>query len=438
MRASEPLVDRTADAILFQTPHGPVTAAAFLAAASALARQLPETATLINLCRDRYAFAVAFAAGLIAGRTSLLNVDPTRLATVAAEHDACVVADCVVADCADAPTDGCRCVLVEPNDLARPPSAMIPVPQVDCDLVAAVVFTSGSTGAPVPHAKRWGSLVQRSRAAVSAFGLTGGTVVGTVPPQHMYGFETTVLLPLHAPVASWCGPAFFPADVAAAAGRCAAPLLLVTTPLQLRALLLSAVTLPVAAVVSATAPLDPALARQAEDAWDAPVLEIFGATECGSIARRRTTAGPDWAAYPGVDIELEGDAATVTAPWMDAVQLADVVVPAPCGFRLVGRRTDVVKLGGRRASLPGLDRALLGIDGVDDGAFVVPEADDARLVAIVVAPGRTGAAILADLRRVVEPVFVPRRVIRVDRLPRNAVGKLPRQALLALLEGAAT
>ncbi len=330
--------------------------------------------------------------------------------------------------------DGCERLLVELDRPAGQSLLAAPTPQVAGDLVAAIVFTSGSTGVPVPHAKRWGSLVQRSRAATGAFGLTGGTVVGTVPPQHMYGFETTVLLPLHAPVASWCGPAFFPADVAAAAERCAAPLLLVTTPLQLRALLLSAVALPVASVVSATAPLDPALAAQAEAAWDAPVLEIFGATECGSIARRRTTAGPDWTAYPGVNVALEGDGAVAAAPWMGAVRLADVVVPAPGGFRLVGRRTDVVKLGGRRASLPGLDRMLLDIEGVDDGAFVVPDAEDARLVAVVVAPGRTGADILADLRRVVEPVFLPRRVIRVERLPRNAVGKLPRQALLALLD----
>jgi acyl-coenzyme A synthetase/AMP-(fatty) acid ligase len=432
VRATEPLIDRPADAVLFQRPQGPVSVAAFLADATALARRLPEAATLINICRDRHAFAVAFAAGLIAGRTSLLNVDPARLAAVAAEHGSCVVADW-----AAAPADGCERVLVEPGG-PLPPTVEIPMPEIACDLVAAVVFTSGSTGTPVPHVKRWGSLVQRSRAAAAAFGLAGGTVVGTVPPQHMYGFETTVLLPLHAPVASWCGPAFFPADVAAAAALCAAPLLLVTTPLQLRALLLSAMALPVAAAVSATAPLDPALAGQVEAAWDAPVLEIFGATECGSIARRRTTAGPDWTAYPGVDLRLDGDAAAVAAPWMDPVRLADVIEAVPGGFRLVGRRTDVVKLGGRRASLPGLDRALLQIEGVDDGAFVVPEADDARLVAVVVAPARTGADILAELRRVVDPVFVPRRVIRVERLPRNAVGKLPRQALLALLDGAPT
>jgi acyl-coenzyme A synthetase/AMP-(fatty) acid ligase len=252
----------------------------------------------------------------------------------------------------------------------------------------------------------------------------------------MYGFETTVLLPLHADIASWCGAAFFPGDVAAAVAACPRPRTLVTTPLHMRTLLDSGVALDIGRVISATAPLDPAVASRAEAAWDAPVHEIFGATECGSIAHRRTTAGEVWTPYPGVDLALDDAGTEVRAQDAEAVWLADVLDAAPGGFRLVGRRTDVIKLAGRRASLVGLDRLLLGIAGVDDGAFVVPDAADSRLVAVVVAPGRTAASILADLRPVMEPIFLPRRVIRVERLPRNALGKLPRQALLALLEGA--
>ncbi len=169
-------------------------------------------------------------------------------------------------------------------------------------------------------------------------------------------------------------------------------------------------------------------------------MEIFGATECGSIASRRTTGGPDWQPYPGVSLAFGDAGAVVRAPGMEPVTLADVLEPAGEGFRLLGRRTDLVKLGGRRASLLGLNQVLTGLPGVDDGAFVVPEDLDerstARLVAVVVAPGRTGPAILADLRRVLDPVFLPRRVIQVAALPRNALGKLPRQALLQLVAAA--
>ena len=49
-----------------------------------------------------------------------------------------------------------------------------------------------------------------------------------------------------------------------------------------------------------------------------------------------------------------------------------------------------------------------------------------------VAPGRTPEGVLAALRERVDPVFLPRRVVLVERLPRDELGKLPRRALAAL------
>ena len=428
-----PLLDRPfldhGGTALFHREDGPVGAAAFLHDVHALAATLPPGAHVVNLCRDRYAFAVGFAAALVAGRTSLLNLDP---AGIAARFPGAIAI-------ADEAMPGCPLPLVpvRAGGGGTWPGA---VPLVPADHLAAIVFTSGSTGVPVGHPKHWGELAARSRAAATQFGLHGGCMVGMVPPQHMYGFETTVLLPLHAPVGSWCGPAFFPADVAAALPRCPAPRVLVTTPLQLRTLMQTELDLPLSACISATAPLDPALAEQAESRWSAPVLEIFGATECGSIASRRATDGPDWRPYPGIELLIQDAATTVLAPGAAPVPLADLLQSVPGGFRLLGRRTDVVKLGGRRASLLGLNQALTALPGVDDGAFLVPDdleqRSTARLVAVVVAPGRTAPAILADLRRVIDPVFLPRRVIQVAAMPRNALGKLPRQALLDLVASA--
>ena len=350
MAGAAPLLDRAPDAPLFHTPRGPVTAAAFLRHAHAAAAALPPGRHLANLCRDRYAFAVAFAAGLIAGRTSLLNVDPASLPHLEAAYPGCTLIT-------DSPAPDCGLPLSRVSE--RAPGAGQGAgqganPQIPNNHPAAIVFTSGSTGAPTPHAKPWGALVARTRAAATQFSLSGGTIIGAVPPQHMYGFELTILLPLHAPIASWCGPAFFPGDVAAALLATPAPRILVTTPLQLRNLLHSGITLPpIAACISATAPLDPALAETAETAWSAPVLEIFGATECGSIASRRTTDGPDWTPYPGIDLRIDDAGTTVHAPFAPSVPLADVLEQRPAGFRLLGRRTDLVKLGGRRASLSG-------------------------------------------------------------------------------------
>ncbi len=62
----------------------------------------------------------------------------------------------------------------------------------------AYVFTSGSTGAPTLHRKRWGSLVVNVRAEAERLGCGDGApshaIVATVPPQHMYGFESSLLM----------------------------------------------------------------------------------------------------------------------------------------------------------------------------------------------------------------------------------------------------
>ena len=434
-----PLLDRAAGDVVFWRGRTGVTAGAFVADARALAGRLPPGQYVANLCRDRYAFAVGFAAGLLAGRTALLNVNAEGLGAMLGAYPGCMA----VVD-GDVPGLCVPSVIVETGV-----SGIEGVGGIEglntgiiADHVAAVVFTSGSTGVPVGHPKLWGAMVACTRAAAARFGFAGGTViVGTVPPHHMYGLETTVLMPLHARVASWCGAAFFPADVAGAIADIVGRVVLVTTPFQVRTLLASETVLEgLEAVISATAPLPQALAAAAEAAWGARVLEIFGATECGSIASRRTVEGEAWFPYPGTVVRMEDGGAEVVAPGGGVVALADVLEAVDGGgFRLLGRRTDVVKFGGRRASLPGLNQALTGLPGVDDGVFVVPdEAEDgaaARLVAVVVAPGRSAESILAALRGRIDPAFMPRRVIRVDAMPRNAVGKLPRQALLRLVAG---
>lgn len=431
----EPLTDRPPDAVLFYRQNRPVTAAAFLHDALSLAETLPDAGHMINLCRDRYAFAVAFAAALLRRQVCLLTGDwsDAGLAALAERFPGAYPAS-------DDPVCGPLPCPVRPA--GQTPAVATTAPSLPADQLAAMVFTSGSTGVPVPHRKRWGALVARSRAAATQFTLDPArpsTVVGTVPPQHMYGFELTLLLPLHAPAASWCGPAFYPGDVHAALAAVPVPRLLVTTPLQVRALLHAGAGLPaLQAAISATAPLDHDLAAEAERRWQAPMLEIFGATEVGSIASRRTLEGEAWTAYPGVELRQRAAATVVSAPWAEPTELADQIEAMEARrFRLLGRRTDLVKLGGRRASLSGLNRALTTLDGVADGVFVVPDDLEqratARLIAVVVAPRRSPDSILAELRGRIDPLFLPRRVVCVDALPRNELGKLPRQALLALL-----
>ena len=107
-------------------------------------------------------------------------------------------------------------------------------------------------------------------------------------------------------------------------------------------------------------------------------------------------------------------------------------------FLLHGRIADMINIAGKRHSLASLNHLLTTLPGVVDGAFFMPDENGqdqiTRLAACVVAPDMDAAYLLAVLREHLDPVFLPRPLLFVKSLPRNATGKLPRAALQALFE----
>jgi acyl-coenzyme A synthetase/AMP-(fatty) acid ligase len=405
-----------------------ITILDFVADVAALAARLPDREYVVNLCVDRYRFTVAFGAALARGQVSLLpsHRTPEFLVALARVHPNLY---CL----ADEAAEWCPLETVPyPADLA-PHGGDPAVPAFPPEQVAAIAFTSGTTGAPTPHVKLWGALAQGARAEAQALGidrLAGATLVGTVPPQHMYGLESTVLLVLQHRFAMDGGRPFYPRDVREALARVPAPRVLITTPVHLRALDLDDTELPpLACVVSATAPLAPEAAARAEHRYRAPVLEIYGFTEAGMVASRRTLEGETWRLLPGVSLRQDGESWWAESGHVPAPARFSDLIDVLDGerFALRGRASDVVNVAGKRASLAGLNAQLLAIPGVADGAFLVPDDDGTgvrRLAAFVVAPGLTSRQLREALRRRVDPAFLPRPLRLVARLPRNATGKL--------------
>ena len=410
----------------------------FLAQVRGLAEALPAGRHAVNLCDDRYRFLVAFCAVALRGQITLL---PTSRAPL-------VVTD-VLDAYADSYTLGDGPLSPEPPRYWQMPQVLPEldglVPTIRDDAVVAIGFTSGSTGAPTANAKTWAGFRTSTAQNLSAlhdlwpFGALPG-VVATVPPQHMYGMELSVLLPLIGPAAVHAARPFFPADVARALAEIPEPRLLVTTPVHLRALVQSGVELPaLCGIVSATAPLSMELALAAEECFRCEVRELFGSTETCIIARRRTALDSAWTPLPGVRVQPRPDGALVHAAHLPLpIALADLIEVEDDGrFHLRGRQTDLLEIAGKRASLGDLTRRLLAIPGVVDGVMLQldagPRQTVGRVAALVVAPTIDEAVIFAALRQSVDPVFLPRPLKRVEMLPRSAAGKLPRAELLRLL-----
>jgi len=423
---------------------GTVDAATFAGHVRALAAQLPAAGHAVNLCEDRYRFLVAFCAVAVRGQVNLLPPTRTRAAIdeVRARHpDSYCIGDGEACGCDAGLAPPASHFVHLPAQLPALDGAPLYVPDA---AVLAIGFTSGSTGTPTPHAKTLGSLRASTAGNLSALahlwdGAGQAQVVATVPPQHMYGIEMSVVLPLLGPVAVHRGRPFFPDDIARALHEARAPRVLVTTPVHLRALLASGVALPpMAGIVSATAPLPRALAAEAEAYCGCEVRETFGSTETCIIASRRTAAGEAWTAFAGVQLQPRPDGTLVSAPQLAApVLLADVV--EPCGegrFVLRGRQADLLEIAGKRASLADLTRRLLEVPGVRDGAVFQLDDEHAgvrRVAAVYVSDTLGEEAMRAALRRSIDPVFLPRPLRRVAALPRNETGKLARAALLRLL-----
>jgi acyl-coenzyme A synthetase/AMP-(fatty) acid ligase len=405
-----------------------------LSRAGSLADTLPDSAAALNLCERRENFLIGFVALLMRGQTCLMP--PSRAPAVVAEvlrahPGAYVLDDCIV--------DRCRIGA----GLARG------FPDVPPDRVVVVGYTSGSTGRSKANPKTWGSMVASTQLNSGRLReALGGDdedavpwIVATVPPQHMYGMELSVLIPLLGDAGIHCTHPLFPADVAAALEDLPAPRVLVTTPVHLRAVLESGIELPaLAAVVSATAPLSQDTARVVERRLHTTLVEFFGSTETCVIASRRTAVEAAWRPYPGVTLQPHAQGTTISAPWFpEDVVLQDVLELRDDGrFVVCGRNEDMVEVGGKRASLADLTRRLLSVPGVSDAVVFQPDARAAgqvqRLAALAVADGLTEAQVRAGLEGEMDPVFLPRPLVLVSRLPRNEVGKLPRDSLIAALK----
>jgi acyl-coenzyme A synthetase/AMP-(fatty) acid ligase len=414
-----------------------VSAAELLGDVLRTADALPDARHMLNLHADRYRFAVAFLAAALRGQLTLLppSTMPAALRSIRDfAPDIYMVGEAH-------PEVGMPMVeLPEPGG----PATQWEVPTIEGAQTVACLFTSGTTGEPRPNPKRWGSLVLDMLGSASRFGIgPAHTILGTVPPQHMYGFESTLLLPLFAGAALTPERLYHAADIDEALARAPAPRVLFTTPFHLRTWLESGDPPAIETIVSATAPLSVGLARQAEERTGARLFEIYGCTETGQVATRRPTQGAEWDPTEGVRIWNEGTQAMAAGGHVEEpTPLQDIIEVAADGVRFLlhGRTSDMVNIAGKRNSLGYLNHQLTSIVGVTDGVFFQPDDDGSgaptRLTAFAVAPGLTAAAILEELRGRIDPAFLPRPLVLMESLPRALTGKLPREALAKLAAAA--
>jgi len=291
------------------------------------------------------------------------------------------------------------------------------------------LYTSGSTGLPKKIIKTWRNMINSAELAIERFTLIEPCyMVTTVPSQHMFGLETSIFWPLFSRASIWFDKPMFPEEIVHALNKNKGQLsFLVSTPLHIKNFVSSSAEWPnsVDRLLSATAPLIKELAQQAECEMKVSVSEVYGSTETASIASRKTSQSDVWQSYSGVEFTktLDGGVLVKTKgldsfqPLNDKIELLDET-----RFILGKRNTDLIKVAGKRASLSEINTCLQAISGVVEGVFM--QCKTSERLAVFVVSKLSKSDILAELRKSIDPTFLPRSIFYIPNLPRNELGKV--------------
>lgn len=410
---------------------GPVTVGDFISQVRVLAERLPSASFALNLCENRYLFMLGFCAAILREQTNLLppNKTPETQKVLSQRYDSSYVLHDGIAL-----GEELRSFDISTCDLSPTEQSILlrKAPDIQLDFLAAITFTSGSTGESKPNLKSWRTFVV-STDINAQYMLSDKYLMwqlATVPGQHMWGMETSVLLPLMKRVCVCDTRPLFPKDICTLLQELPEPRMLVSTPVHLRAMVMSGLDFPsVDTILCATAPLTLELASEVESSFKGRLQEIYGCSEVGSMSYRRTAQEELWSIFDGIDFSQDGEFCHASGDHLpESIILQDRMERiGDQQFRLIGRNEDMIEIAGKRGSLAEMNKILLSVSGVIDGVVFQSQSRHgvARVVALVVLmDGTAKADVLEKFRSSLDPVFVPRPIYAVSALPREENGKL--------------
>lgn len=443
---------------------------------------IPVHQHLLNLYEERYYFLLGFLVGL---KQQSLSLFPSTITDHVLCHLSSQYSDILVLS--DKKTSPAQFENFDLKDLLKDmdfsdysstgkaieqshsSKILAVLPDISLTREVAVIFTSGSTGEPKPYIKQWGDLTVAAQHLSEQLFINTSlseesilhALLATVPAQHMYGLEVSIIMALQNGFLIHSNKPFFPQDIT----HCLQDLsseahhrnqiietTLITAPLHIKACIKTQVALPgIKQFISATAPLDIELAQNCEQQYSAPVMEVFGCTEVGSMATRQSTETQQWQLLTDIslqriknnnsnqdDVQIKTPRSIKQFLFNDIIELIDQQ-----HFILKGRKEDLINLAGKRTSLAYLNHHLQSYDKLADACFYLDSVvkDKNRLIAFVVlnTPDSTEnkqmiKSIRAYLQQRIETIFLPKKIFFVASLPRNATGKLPQSGLQKLMQ----
>ena len=358
------------------------------------------------------------------------------------------------------------------------PEAELPVEQRAPNDLAAILYTSGTTGRSKGAMLTHANLLSNALTLKDLWGWQSHDVlIHILPIYHVHG----LFVALHGALLSGASVLFHRGfDPAAVIGDLYRSSLLMGVPTHDTRLtaapeLTREACAKMRLFISGSAPLLAEAHERFEEKTGQRILERYGMTETGMITSNpyqggERVAGTVGYPLPDVEVRICGESGALVAagepgvlevrgpnvfagywrmPEKTAEEMrpngffitGDIATQAPDGrVTLVGRAKDLIIAGGLNVYPKEIEEAIDALPGVDESAVIgVPHPDMGEgVVAVVVA--EKGAAIseegiLAAISGQLARFKQPRRVLVVDALPRNAMGKVQKAALRAEYAG---
>ena len=336
------------------------------------------------------------------------------------------------------------------------------------DAPAALLYTSGTTGRPKGALITHGNLAASAEALVKVWRLDRADVLlHALPAYHAHGLLTAINVMLKAGGAIRFLAGFEAEGVLRELPRCS---VMMGVPTHYGRLLkepslAAAVTGAFRLAISGSAPLPPDTADRFRQVTGMEIIERYGSTEAAIITAvpPGTPGRQGWVGWPlpGVRVRVANEdgrfesAATGVLEtrghnvfagywnrpeeraftedgWFVTGDVAEI--DGQGCIRILGRETDVVISGGLNVYPKEVEDVLDRSDGVAGSAvFGVPHPDFGEAVAAVVETAAPEpfdeSACIGYLKTELASYKVPKRIIAVESIPRNELGKVAKAAL---------
>ncbi len=357
--------------------------------------------------------------------------------------------------------------------LAGGPPGAEPDPAAAQDDLALVIYTSGSTGLPKGVMLDHANLAAMTQIVVAWFGFTAETrCLLILPLFHANGIMVSVLAPLAAGGSSVVAERFDPATFWALVERTRPTFFSAVPTIYARLLAQDQEPAPDVSslrfVICGAAPMPAEMIRRFEHRFGVPIVEGYGLSECTVVCtanpvdglRKPGTVGVP---LPGVEVAVVDEQGRTCAPG----ERGEVVVRGPSVMRgyltmeeetartlrggrlhtgdvgvfdedgylvLVDRIKDLIIRGGENISPKEIENVLYAHPAVQEAAVVGKHSDiygEEPVAFVSLNPAFDAGAdeLGAHCRERLARFKVPRDIVVVPALPKNAVGKIDKRAI---------